>query len=115
MLIYVTSLNASGLRDWLTQRVTAILLAIYTIILVSFLLTHKPLHFNEWHTFLSQTWLQIYTIFVLFSFLFHAWIGMWIVSTDYIKKACIRLGFQLFIIFSLLACFIVGIAIVWGS
>lgn len=114
MLIYVTSLSASGLRDWLTQRITAVLLTVYTFTLLGFLLTHHPLTYHDWSLFFSQTWVKIFTLFVLFSVLFHAWIGMWIISTDYIKKSCIRLAFQLFIIFALLASLTAGIMIIWG-
>ena len=115
MLIDITSLSASGLRDWFTQRVTAVLLAAYTGLILGFLFTHHPLSYDQWHGFFSQAWVRIFTVFIVFSLLFHAWIGMWIVSTDYLKKAWIRISFQLFIIFALLACMLAGILIVWGS
>ncbi len=93
MLIYVTSLSASGLRDWLIQRVTAVLLGLYGVLITFFLSTHTPLTYIQWHTFFSQTWMQIFTVFILLSLLFHAWIGLWIVSPDFIKKSCVRLNF----------------------
>lgn len=115
MLMSVTSYSPSGLRDWLIQRVTAVLLATYAIIIVGFLIQHPQLTFEQWQGFFSQSWLQIYTIISLLCLLMHSWIGLWTVSTDYIKKSCIRLIFQLFVIFALLACLLAGIMIVWGS
>ena len=114
MLIYLTNLNASGLRDWITQRVSAVLLAIYSFILASFLFTHHPLNYHQWHSFFMQPWMQIFTLFILFSLLFHAWIGLWIIGTDYIKPVCIRFFFQFFVIFTLLTCLIVACMIIWG-
>ncbi len=115
MLRYITSLSASGLRDWFIQRVTAVLLAAYTLLIFGFLLTHHPLHYTQWQGLFTLSWMRVFTVFTVFSLLFHAWIGLWIVSTDYIKKPCIRMGFQLFVIFALLACLLASILIVWGS
>lgn len=115
MLMYVTSLNPSGLRDWFIQRVSAVLIGVYALIILGFLATHPQLTFVQWQRFFMHPWLQIYTLFVLFSILMHTWIGMWTVSTDYMTKPCVRITFQLFLIFALLACLFAGIMIVWGS
>lgn len=115
MLISITTLNASGLRDWFVQRVTAVLLASYAILMATFIIKHSPMSYDVWHVFFSQTWVKIFTVFILFSLLFHAWIGMWIVSTDYLKKACVRITLQVVGIFALFASLLIGVMIVWGS
>jgi succinate dehydrogenase / fumarate reductase membrane anchor subunit len=44
----------------------------------------------------------------------HAWIGMWTVTTDYLKTAWFRLLVQLLIYITLLFYLVWGIQILWG-
>lgn len=115
MLLDVTSFTASGLRDWLIQRVSAIILALYTLFIMGFLLIHPHLTYDQWHALFQYNFMRIISVIVLFSLISHAWIGMWTVSTDYIKLACIRVSLQILGILALLACFIWGIKILWGA
>lgn len=115
MLIYVTNFNASGLREWFFQRVSAVILASYTLFIAAILLKHPHLQYDTWHAIFAMQWVKIFTLFTLFSLLAHAWIGMWIVSTDYLKQAYIRITLQVLIIFSLFALIWLGIITLWGN
>lgn len=46
-----------GLRDWIMQRATAVVMAIYTFGLVLFLLT-MPGTYEGWQAFFKTTWVQ---------------------------------------------------------
>jgi succinate dehydrogenase / fumarate reductase membrane anchor subunit len=89
-------------------------MAIYTIGLVSYIVLNPGLSFAEWHGLFSQTWMKIATILFVLSLLFHAWIGMWTVFTDYVKPFVIRCVLNVVVQFGLAACFIWALMILWS-
>jgi succinate dehydrogenase / fumarate reductase membrane anchor subunit len=97
----VTSLTRSGLRDWLMQRVTAVILAVYTIFLVGFFMLHQPMGFDVWSALFQNTGMRVFTFLALLSMVYHTWVGVWTVLTDYIKCAYLRLTLCLMVILSL--------------
>ena len=114
MVANVTSMTRNGLRDWLLQRVSAVIIAAYTIFMLAYLLMHPNLQYGQWQILFSSTPMRVFSLFMLLSLLAHAWIGLWTISTDYLKATSVRLGFQLIIISALFICVIWGITILWG-
>ncbi len=115
MVTNVTSLTGNGLKDWLIQRVTAIYLATYCLFIFAFLLTHPQLNFSQWHDLFMNPIVRIATILGLFALLLHAWVGIWTVTTDYIKCTIVRLSVQMLVALWLFSQFIWGLMIVWGQ
>lgn len=113
-LTNVLSLTRNGMRDWLVQRVTSIILAAYILCLMGFFLSHPNLDFYSWQSFLSDAWMRIFSLLALLSLSLHAWVGLWTVMTDYVKPAYLRLFVQLIVILALAAYFFWGIEILWG-
>jgi succinate dehydrogenase / fumarate reductase membrane anchor subunit len=114
MVSNVTSLTGNGLKDWLIQRVTALYLMVYSIYLFFFLFCHPHLSYESWAALFHCTTFKIATIVALFAVLMHAWVGLWTVTTDYIKCTAQRITVQLVVLAWLLAQLIWGILIVWG-
>jgi succinate dehydrogenase / fumarate reductase membrane anchor subunit len=115
MVKNVTSLTRSGLRDWLFQRVSAIIIGIYVIFLATFILCHPHMEYATWQSLFAHTLMRIATVIVLIAILIHAYIGMWTISTDYLTKSTpIRLLFQVVVWVALIAFLIWGIMILWG-
>lgn len=114
MVSNVTSLTGSGLRDWLAQRLSAVAIAVYALVMIVYFLIHPGLTYQQWYGFMSCGVMKIWTLIVLFAFLVHAWIGIWTVTTDYMKCTVVRLSVQALVMFFLLACFFWGVEIVWG-
>lgn len=110
----VTSLSGNGLRDWLIQRVTSVVMLVYIIFLLVFFLTHSPLNYATWHGFFMQKSVALLSSLFLLSLMWHAWIGMWTILTDYIKPFALRLTVEILVIVGLLLYFIWGLAIFWG-
>ncbi len=119
----VTNLGRSGLYDWLVQRVTAVILGLYFVVVMAFFITNPSLDFETWKAFMACTAMKVATILALLSIAAHAWIGMWTISTDYLIKdghvvgsvpTIIRLGFQSFCVLLLLACVLWGTLLIWG-
>lgn len=114
MVNSVTSLTSSGLRDWLIQRITAVILLLYTIFLVGFLMLHQPIDFDTWATLFQHDWVRVFTFLALLSFVYHTWVGIWTVLTDYVKCAQLRLLLHVIVVLSLFSYLAWGVAIVWG-
>jgi succinate dehydrogenase / fumarate reductase, membrane anchor subunit len=115
MVTNVTSLTGNGLKDWLIQRVTAVYFAVYSIFLLAFLIAHPDLSFEQWQALFANMLFQIATAIALLALTLHAWIGIWTVTTDYMKCTVIRLSVQLLVALWLLSQFIWGLMIVWGQ
>jgi succinate dehydrogenase / fumarate reductase membrane anchor subunit len=114
MVVGVLGFSRSGLRDWVIQRISAVILALYTFFILGFLLTHAEVDFISWQVLFSHPWVRIFSVLALLSLIMHAWIGIWIVTTDYIKPFSIRLLCQIAVIIALMGYLVWGIAIVWN-
>lgn len=115
MVTNVTSLTGNGLKDWLIQRVTAVYFAVYSFFIIGFLLVHPNLDFAQWHVLFSNRFVQIASLIALFALSLHAWIGIWTVTTDYIKCTALRVSLQMFVVLWLLSQFVWGFMILWGQ
>ncbi|KTD75670.1 succinate dehydrogenase, hydrophobic membrane anchor protein [Legionella waltersii] len=115
MVNNVTSLTGNGLKDWLIQRVTAVYFAGYSVFLLVFFLMHPGLNFGQWHALFANQAFKLATAIALIAMTLHAWIGIWTVTTDYMKCTIIRLSVQMLVVLWLLSQFIWGMMIVWGQ
>ncbi|MEP7262227.1 MAG: succinate dehydrogenase, hydrophobic membrane anchor protein, partial [Usitatibacter sp.] len=79
-----------GLGDWLLQRLTAIVMATYTVAFVISLMMHAPSSYAEWKTLFSGTFMRLGTMLFLAALLYHAWVGMRDIVMDYVKPAWLR-------------------------
>lgn len=114
MVKAVYAVNHKGLTDWLVQHISAFIMAIYTIGIVIFLACHPGLDYSSWHGLFEHTWMKVATAIVFLLLIFHAWIGVWTVITDYVKCAAIRLSLFVFVLLALVAFFIAALLILWG-
>ncbi|WP_454782729.1 succinate dehydrogenase, hydrophobic membrane anchor protein [Legionella sp. WA2022007384] len=115
MVNNVTSLTGNGLKDWLIQRVTAVYFAAYSFFIIGFLLLHPELGFAQWHALFSNILVRIASLIALFALSLHAWVGIWTVTTDYMKCTALRLSVQMLVVLWLLSQFIWGLMILWGQ
>lgn len=114
MVKSLLSVSQRGLRDWIVQRVSAIVMAILSVVFAVYLVTRTDLSYAEWHTLFTYTSVKIMTLFFLLALCFHAWVGMWTVMTDYIKPFVLRAMLHLVVLATLIACFIWGVMILWS-
>ena len=115
MVTNITSLTGNGLKDWLIQRVTALYFAAYVVFLALFVLLHPQLAYNQWQALFACTTFKIATMMAFFAYGLHAWVGLWTVTTDYLKCTSLRLVVQLGVVGALIAQVIWGLMIVWGQ
>ena len=65
-----------GLKDWLAQRVTAVVMAIYTLFIVVAIMAGAGASYENWHQFMSNTFVRFLSFLFVVSLLYHAWIGV---------------------------------------
>ncbi len=87
-----------GLRDWLAQRVSAAIMAVYTVIVVIALIAGAPSDYASWKAWFGQGWLRFATFLFFVSLFYHAWVGARDVLMDYIKPVGLRLFLQVVVI-----------------
>jgi succinate dehydrogenase / fumarate reductase membrane anchor subunit len=83
-----------GLRDWLAQRITAVIMAGYSIVVFGFVATAKNLNYVAWRDFFNLGWVRVATLLFVVSLAWHAWVGVRDILMDYIKPDGLRLALQ---------------------
>ena len=86
MVTNVTSLTRSGLSDFIVQRVTAVILTLYTFCVVGFFLVHPNMTHAELSGYFGSMPMVVFSTLMVLATAAHAWIGMWTVGTDYIRE-----------------------------
>ncbi len=96
-----TGLTGSGSRDWFIQRVSAVVLAVYTVVVLGWILCNGGFSYEQWYGF---------------------WIGMWQVFTDYVttrqmgpSASGLRLVLTSAVIIAVFAYAIWAIQIFWAN
>ena len=122
MVTNVTSLGRSGLFDWVIQRVSAVILAAYTLCILGWFMVNPEPTFAAWSASFDSTGMRIFSLLALLSLVAHAWIGIWTVSTDYLtplalgnKATAVRFIFQCVCAVVLFVYLVWGIEILWGN
>ncbi len=83
-----------GLRDWLAQRITAAIMAVYTVILLVALVGGVPITYPVWKDLFAQGWIRVATLLFAVSLAWHSWVGMRDILMDYVKPAGARLTLE---------------------
>ena len=104
-----------GLRDWLAQRVTGVLMALFTIIVLGqLMLSSGPIGYDKWAGIFSSQWMKVLTFSVILALLYHVWIGMRAIWMDYVTSAVwLRLVLQVATIVWLIGCAGWAIQVLW--
>ena len=117
-----TGLTGSGSRDWIVQRISAVILAVYSVVLLGFFLTHGNVTFVDWSQFMTSLPMRLFSLLAVLALAGHAWVGMWTVFTDYIttgklgsSAAGLPLVLQTLMIIAILVFLFWGIMIFWGN
>lgn len=85
MVTNVTSLSRSGLSDFVLQRASAVVMALYTLCVISFFLANPGVTHEALKAYFGSTLMLVFSTLLVLSTAAHAWIGMWTVGTDYIR------------------------------
>ena len=104
-----------GLRGWLVQRVSAVVMALYTLVFVLALIATRPGDYGSWRALFAAGWMRFATLLFFVSLFLHAWVGMRDILMDYIKPAGLRLALEVLVILVLVGCAGWAVDILWRS
>jgi len=104
-----------GLRDWLVQRVSAVVMALYTLLFALILIFAPPVHYGAWRALFANQAMKLATFLFLVSLFLHAWIGMRDILMDYIKPTALRLVLETGVALALIAYAGWALQILWSA
>ncbi len=103
-----------GLRDWLAQRATAVIMALFTLLLLAQVIFSKgPLSYEKWAGIFATQWMKALTFTVILAMLYHVWVGMREIWMDYVKPVSVRLTLEIFSLVWLVTCAGWAIQVLW--
>jgi succinate dehydrogenase / fumarate reductase membrane anchor subunit len=102
-----------GLRDWLAQRVTAVLMALFTVALIVQVLLPGPMGYDKWAGIFTSQWMRMLTFVVIVAIAYHAWVGIRDVLMDYVKPFGVKLVLQVCTLVWLVGCAGWAIQVLW--
>jgi succinate dehydrogenase / fumarate reductase membrane anchor subunit len=114
----VTTTAHYGLRDWLSQRITAVVMALYTLVWIVILFRAVPgggLDFPAWQALFASGIFRVLTFLFLACVYWHAWVGVRNILMDYVHPTGVRLVLQSLVIAALVAYTGWAIQILWGA
>ena len=103
-----------GWLDWLAQRITAVIMAVYTLLVLGIVLYRGGMDNATWQALFSATAFRIATLIFALSVVWHAWIGARDIWMDYIKPTALRLTLEVLTVLLLVAYTGWVVMILWG-
>jgi succinate dehydrogenase / fumarate reductase membrane anchor subunit len=83
-----------GTGSWLAQRITAVVMALYSVIALVVLFWGKPLSYAVLRDLFSQGWMRVATLVFMVSLAWHAWVGVRDILMDYVQPDGLRLTLE---------------------
>jgi succinate dehydrogenase / fumarate reductase, membrane anchor subunit len=83
-----------GTGSWLAQRITALVIALYSVVALAVLFLGKPLTYPVLKDLFAQGWVRVATLVFMVSLAWHAWVGVRDILMDYVKPDGLRLALQ---------------------
>lgn len=84
----------AGLRHWLLQRITAVLMLLCLLAITALLLHQQPTSYPAWRALWSLAWVRLVTLLLLGSLLLHAWLGVRDILDDYVPSRRVKIALQ---------------------
>ena len=104
-----------GWRDWLSQRVTAVVMALYTLLILGIVIWNGGIDYAVWKSLFASHAFKLATFLFMIALAFHAWVGVRNIAMDYVKPIGMRLALQTIVICVLIAYMGWTIEVLWGA
>jgi len=104
-----------GLRDWLVQRMTAVVMALYSFLLLGVVAVMRPTEYAAWKAIFTNGGMRIATLVFFLSMFLHIWVGVRDILMDYVKLTGLRLALQVLVILVLTGYFAWTVEILWRA
>jgi len=103
-----------GLKDWVAQRITAVLMVIYTLLWLVIAVVHGGVDQALWQALFANAAFRVATLLFGLALLWHAWIGMRDIWMDYVGSTALRLSLEVLTIVVLVGYAAWLAAILWA-
>lgn len=107
-----------GLIDFIVQRLTAVIIGIYVIHLTVIFALNGDMDYVAWRSYFTSGYSLLLSSLTVLAIVIHAWIGMWMVGTDYIRgqgvARALRMTYQILIGAALLVFLVWSLNLIWG-
>jgi succinate dehydrogenase / fumarate reductase, membrane anchor subunit len=80
-----------GLKDWLVQRATALVMAVCTVVFAVVVTIIAPHSYETWRSIFASGVIKFVALLFFVSLFYHAWIGVRDILMDYVKPDGLRL------------------------
>ena len=104
-----------GLMDWLVQRLSAVVMAVYTLLVLAIVLWNGGIDYAMWTDLFGHGGFKLASFLFMVSLLYHAWIGVRDILMDYIKPAGMRLLLETVTVVVLVAYLGWTLQLLWGQ
>lgn len=110
----ILSARYHGMRDWLLQRGTAVIMALYSVLLAVLIVQRQPVDYETWKALFAAGWMRLATLLFLLSLFVHAWLGVKDILVDYVKPKPFNLALTAVTALSLIAYTAWAVQILWS-
>ena len=87
MVKRLVSGGKGGLKAWLMQQATALIMALYTLLLLGVMGVSRPASFEAWRAVFAAGFMRLATLIFFACLFYHAWLGLGGVFRDHVKSA----------------------------
>jgi len=91
-----------GFGDWLLQRLTAVVMALYTVLFAVRVIMQPEHDIFSWYELFSGGFMRFATFLFFMALFYHAWVGVRDIFMDYVKPISVRLALHTVVGFLLL-------------
>jgi succinate dehydrogenase / fumarate reductase membrane anchor subunit len=103
-----------GVRGWIVQRVSAVVMAVYTLFAVIVFARAGRLDYESWKALWAVPAMRLATFAFAVAVLLHAWVGLRNVFMDYVHPTGLRLALYIVVIVTLVIYGAWALQILWG-
>jgi succinate dehydrogenase / fumarate reductase membrane anchor subunit len=83
---------ASGARAWLLQRLTAVYMLLFLVIVLARFAADAPASYEAWRSWVGAAGMRVAILLFAAALLLHAWVGLRDVAMDYLRPPALRIG-----------------------
>jgi succinate dehydrogenase / fumarate reductase, membrane anchor subunit len=114
MLLQLLTSKYPGMRLWLSQRLSAVIMTVYIVLLIILLAALQPNNHAAWRALFATSWMRVATWLFFLSLFIHAWLGVSDVFKDYIFNLKLRAVLQMVVDILLVIYLIWATFILWN-
>ena len=81
--------TSSGLRSWLLQRLSAVYIAVFSIIFIG-AWAGETITYVAWRSWVAHPMVNLTLILFIFAVIMHAWVGIRDIVMDYVNSVFVR-------------------------